>query len=93
VAAEAVRAGNCSARFLARYERRWRAKHGRNLRIAAAINRRIARWDDAKWSARTEILKAMSSSEFARALASQFSASWALRMLWRRPTALLASLQ
>lgn len=85
VAAEAVEQNDCSRAFLARYEKRWRAAHGRNLRIAHEINRRIARWDDERWNEKTELLKLLSPDQFSDALQSNFVASWLPRLLLAKP--------
>jgi len=85
VAAEAVAAGDFSKEFLARYETRWKSKFGRNLGLAYALNRKIAGWDDAKWSRKTELLKVLTAQEFGRALGANFSAGWALHVLFSHP--------
>jgi len=87
-AAESVRAGDHSARFLSRYEKAWTGKFGRDLRIAAEINRRIAKWDDAKWDARTELLKKFTPDQFAEALKTNLLGTWAFELLWKNPALL-----
>ena len=85
VAAEAVRAGDCSSRFLAKYEKQWRQAYGTRLRVAYEINRRIAKYDDAKWDERTEAFKKLGSAEFADVIASNFSTGVFLRAAVAHP--------
>jgi digeranylgeranylglycerophospholipid reductase len=86
IAAEAVARGDASAEFLGKYQKQWKSAHGANLRIAHAINERIARWDDGKWDRRTELLKLFSPDQFDEALQSNFVPGWALRLLWSHPS-------
>ncbi len=85
VAAEAMSAQDFSAAFLSRYERRWKAAHGTNLRIGSMINRRIARYDDAKWDRRTELLKLLTPDQFAEALRTNFVSSWVFQVVRKHP--------
>ncbi|MBV8898143.1 MAG: NAD(P)/FAD-dependent oxidoreductase [Acidobacteriaceae bacterium] len=88
VAGEAVAARDFSAGFLKRYEKRWRSKHGTNLRIAAEINRRIARWSDDRWDEGTETLSRLTPWQFNQALRTELVGIWAFqagaRELWKR---------
>ena len=52
VAVMAHRAGRFDARFLARFDRAWRRRYGRMFAWAAAVNRRIAGYDDKQWAAK-----------------------------------------
>ncbi len=88
VAIEAISSNNCSREFLAIYEKKWRTRHGRNLRIAHEINKRIARWTDEKWDRGVEMLKLLTPDQFAQALGSNFTADWMLRVLYSNPTLL-----
>ncbi len=85
VAAEAVRADDCSKLFLSRYQERWHAQYGMNLRIAYEINRKVALWDDEKWDRKTELGKLFTPYQFGQALQSNFVAGWALQLLWSHP--------
>ncbi len=85
VAAEAIQAGDCSADFLARYEKRWKAKHGPNLRVASEINRRIARWSDERWDRGTETLSRLTPYQFGQALKTELLGGWAFQALWSNP--------
>ena len=92
IAADAARTGDVSRESLARFEQEWMGLYGRNLRLANKINRRIALWDDRKWDERTELLALLTPEEFARAMATDFSAGWALGIAWAHPRLLKASL-
>ena len=85
VAAEARRAEDFSSGYLSRYERRWKAAHGTNLRIGSMINKRIARYDDAKWDRRTELLKLLTPEQFAEALRTNFMSGWVFQVVRRHP--------
>ncbi|OQY86233.1 MAG: hypothetical protein B6D41_13530 [Chloroflexi bacterium UTCFX4] len=92
VAADALQANDVSEKFLARYEQQWRKTYGKNLRIAAAINRRIAGWNDAQWDEGIELLNQLNAEQFGHALASNFVSSWTLWALAGNPKLLRKSL-
>lgn len=92
VAADALAAGDISAGFLARYEQAWRKRYGRNLRIAAVLNRRIARWDDTQWDRGIELLSQLSAEQIQQAVASNFMSSEMLWALVGNPRVLYKSL-
>ena len=56
VAGEAALAGDPSAERLARYERQWRARFGREMDLSYMVNQRIARWSDAQWDDGMDLL-------------------------------------
>ena len=85
VAAEAVRAGDASAEFLARYERQWRARFGREMELSYLIDQRIAAWSDAKWDAGVEMLARLSPAQAAELLRGDYSAGLFLGVLRRNP--------
>ncbi|MBV9768601.1 MAG: NAD(P)/FAD-dependent oxidoreductase [Bryobacterales bacterium] len=85
VAASAAKSGDTSSAVLSRFQSEWLRQHGRNLRIANMINRKISKWDDRKWDERTELLSTLSPKEFAAALQSDFSLGWALSVAWAHP--------
>ena len=85
VAAEAVAAKDVSAKYLGRYEKRWRAKHGANLKLAHEINIRIARWSDERWDWGTETLAKLTPEQFAQALCTELVGMWAFQALWSNP--------
>ncbi len=78
-AAESIAAGNHSARFLSRYPKRWRSQFGKNLQLAAAINKKIARWSDARWDAGTELLSRMTPDQFGQALKTELTGGLAIQ--------------
>jgi digeranylgeranylglycerophospholipid reductase len=85
VAGQAFQANDFSRSFLGRYQKEWNAKFGRNLRLAYQINRRIARWDDAEWDRKTELLKLFTPYQFGQALQANFTAGWTSQLLWSHP--------
>jgi len=85
VAAEAVRVGDWSRQFLMKYQKQWQEKYGMRLRVAYEINRRIAKYDDAKWDERTAAFAALGPQEFADVIASNFTASFFLRAAVAHP--------
>lgn len=91
-AADALAADDVSESFLARYEQQWRKTYGKNLRIAAVINRRIAGWNDAQWDEGIELLNHLDSHQFGEAIASNFVSSWTLWALAGNPKLLRKSL-
>lgn len=84
-AAESIAANDPSAEFLARYNKRWRGKFGANLRIAAEINRRIARWSDERWDWGTELLAGLTPYQFGQALKTELLGAWAIQAFWSSP--------
>ncbi len=86
--AEAVAAGDCSARYLRIYQQEWESSFGRNLRIAYEINKRISRWDDATWDCRLELLKLFTPQQFGEALRTNFSKRWMLDLVRANPALL-----
>jgi digeranylgeranylglycerophospholipid reductase len=85
VAAEAVRAGDSSAAFLARFDRRWRARFGRDMDIAYMINKRITAYNDAQWDNALDLMKRLTPAQVAQTLRGDFSAGLLLGILARGP--------
>ncbi len=56
VAAQAHLAGKFEARFLARFDKAWRARYGNMFSWAQRINRRLAQYDDDKWNEKIRLL-------------------------------------
>lgn len=92
VAADALAANDVSKVFLSRYEQLWRKQHGKNLRIAALINKRIAQWNDEQWDRGIELLDGLNAQQFGEAMASNFMSSWTLLALASNPKLLLKSM-
>lgn len=85
VAAEAVKAGDTSAAFLARFDRQWRARFGRDMDIAYMINKRIAGYSDEQWDHALDLMKRLTPAQMAQALRSDFTAGLVLGVLARNP--------
>lgn len=65
----------------AHYEAPWRRRWGRSMRISYAVNRAIARYDDATWDDRVDLLKGMSPELFSQTLHADFSPALLLRLM------------
>ncbi len=85
VAAEAVHAGDSSAEFLERYDRRWRARFGREMEISYIVNQRIAAWEDDQWDGGIELLKRLTPSQARDLLRGDYSVGLFLSVLRRNP--------
>lgn len=88
VAAEAARAGDTSAAYLARYEHQWRARFGREMDLSYVINQRIAAWSDARWDEGIELLRRLSPAQAADLLRGDYSVGLFLGVLRRNPALL-----
>jgi digeranylgeranylglycerophospholipid reductase len=85
VVAGCIQDGDISRRALIAYEKRWSTAFGRDLRVAHAINKRIARWTDEAWDRRTNLIRSLTDDQFDQALQSHFFAPWVARLLLRHP--------
>jgi digeranylgeranylglycerophospholipid reductase len=85
VAAEAARAGDTSAEALGRYERKWRARYGREMEISYAVNQRIAAWSDAQWDAGMDLLARLTPTQAMELLRGDYSVGLFLGVLRRNP--------
>lgn len=85
VAAEAIKTGNTSAAFLSRFDRRWRARFGRDMDIAYMINKHIAQYSDEKWDEALDLMKRLTPAQVAQALRGDFSAGLVMGILARNP--------
>ncbi len=88
VAGEAALAGDPSAERLARYERQWRARFGREMEISYTVNQRIARWTDAQWDEGMDLLARLTPAQAAELLRGDYSVSLFLAVLRRNPSLL-----
>jgi digeranylgeranylglycerophospholipid reductase len=68
-----------------RYPDKWNGEHGRSLKIAAALNRRMAGFDDDQWERGLELLRMFGPEDFGQALRTAFSGAWALKLFWKHP--------
>lgn len=85
VAAEAVKAGDTSAVSLARFDKAWRARFGRDMDIAYMINKRIANYSDEQWDGALELMKRLTPAQMAQALRGDFNAGLVMGVLARNP--------
>jgi digeranylgeranylglycerophospholipid reductase len=85
IAAEAVKAGDTSAAFLGRFDKRWRARFGRDMDIAYMINKRIANYSDEQWDSALDLMKRLTPAQMAQALRGDFSAGLVMGILARNP--------
>ncbi|HEY4363627.1 MAG TPA: NAD(P)/FAD-dependent oxidoreductase [Bryobacteraceae bacterium] len=79
VAAKALARGDVSREALQPFETQWNKRYGADLRLAHQINLRVAKWDDAHWDRRVDLLKSMSPDQFAEALKTNLRGRW----LWK----------
>ncbi|HLI09639.1 MAG TPA: NAD(P)/FAD-dependent oxidoreductase [Ktedonobacteraceae bacterium] len=85
VAAEAIKAGDTSAGFLSRFDRRWRARFGRDMDIAYMINKHIAQYSDEKWDDALDLMQRLTPAQVAQTLRGDFSAGLVMGILARNP--------
>jgi digeranylgeranylglycerophospholipid reductase len=88
VAAESVHAADASAAFLERYERRWRARFGREMDISYMVNQRIAAWSDERWDDSMGWLNRLTPAQAAELLRGDYSVGLFLGVLRRNPSLL-----
>jgi digeranylgeranylglycerophospholipid reductase len=86
VAAEAVNAGDTSAEFLSRFDKRWHARFSRDMDIAYMINKRIAAYSDAQWDGALDVMKQLTPAQVAQALRGDFTVGLVMGMLTRAPS-------
>ncbi len=85
-AAEAVKAGDTSAAFLSRFDKRWHSRFARDMDIAYMINKRIAAYSDAQWDDALDLMKRLMPAQVAQALRGDFTASLVMGVLTRAPS-------
>ena len=85
VAAEAVKSGDTSASALARFDRQWRARFGRDMDISYMINNRIATYSDAQWDGALDLMKRLTPAQMAQTLRGDYSAGLVMGILARNP--------
>ncbi len=85
VAAEAVKAGNTSSAFLERFDKRWRARFGRDMDISYMINKRIANYTDEQWDGALDLMKRLTPAQMAQALRGDFTTGLVMGILARNP--------
>ncbi len=87
-AAEAVKAGDTSAAYLSRFDKKWRARFGRDMDIAYMINKRIATYSDEQWDNSLDLMKRLTPAQMAQAIRGDFSAGLIMGVLARNPSLL-----
>ena len=85
VAAEAVKAGNTSEKFLSRFDKQWRGRFGRDMDISYLINKRIANYTDEQWDNALDLMKRLTPAQMAQALRGDYSAGLVMGILARNP--------
>ncbi len=85
VAAAAVKAGDSSVAFLARFDKQWRARFGRDMDISYMINKHIANYSDEQWDNALDLMKRMTPAQMAQALRGDFTAGLVMGVLARNP--------
>ncbi|HEY7983499.1 MAG TPA: NAD(P)/FAD-dependent oxidoreductase, partial [Ktedonobacterales bacterium] len=88
VAGAAARAGDASAAFLARYDRQWRTRFGREMDLSYVIKQRIAAWSDARWDESMDLLARLTPEQAALLLRGDYSVALFLGVLRRNPALL-----
>jgi digeranylgeranylglycerophospholipid reductase len=86
VAAEAVKAGDTSASYLSRFDKRWRAQFGRDMDISYMINKHIAAYTDAQWDGGLDLMKRLTPAQMAQLLRGDYTASLVMGILARNPS-------
>ena len=85
VAAEATKAGDSSASYLARFDKQWRARFGRAMDISYMINKHIANYSDEQWDNALDLMRRLTPTQMAQALRGDFTAGLVLGVLARNP--------
>jgi digeranylgeranylglycerophospholipid reductase len=85
VAAEAVKAGDTSTAYLGRFDKKWRARFGRDMDISYMINKRIANYSDEQWDNALDLMRRLTPAQVAQALRGDFSAGLVMGVLARNP--------
>ena len=94
VAVQANQAGIFDARFLARFDKMWRARYGRMFSWGQRLNRRLAQYDDEKWNAKIRMLAQLPADVIPALLQGRVWERKLIAALWRHRDAIkLASLQ
>jgi len=85
VAAEAVKAGDTSAKALGRFDKQWRSRFGRDMDISYLINKHIANYTDEQWDSGLDLLKRLTPSQAAQTLRGDYTAGLFMGILARNP--------
>ncbi len=85
-AAEAVKAGDTSAAYLARFDQRWRTRFARDMDISYMVNKHIAAYSDTQWDNSLDLLKRLTPAQAAQLIRGDFTASLVMGILARNPS-------
>lgn len=85
VAAEAVKSGDSSEKFLSRFDRQWRARFGRDMDISYLINKHIAQYSDEQWDNALDLMKRLTPAQMAQSLRGDYTAGLVMGILARNP--------
>ncbi len=86
VAANAVKTGDTSEKFLSRFDKQWRARFGRDMDISYMINKHIANYTDEQWDSGLDLLKRLTPAQAAQTLRGDYSAGLVMGILARNPS-------
>ena len=86
VAADAVKTGDTSEKFLSRFDKQWRARFGRDMDISYMINKHIANYTDEQWDSGLDLLKRLTPAQAAQTLRGDYSAGLVMGILARNPS-------
>lgn len=86
VAADAVKVGDTSAKFLGRFDKQWRTRFGREMDISFMINKRIASYTDEQWDGALDLIKRLTPAQAASTLRGDYSAGLLMGILARNPS-------
>lgn len=84
-AAEAVKAGDTSAKALSRFDKQWRSRFGRDMDISYLINKHIASYTDEQWDSGLDLLKRLTPAQAAQTLRGDYTAGLFMGILARNP--------
>lgn len=84
IAVQAHRANRFDSRFLARYDKAWRARYGRLFKQAGFANRHIARYDDHAWNEKIKALSHFPAHAIPPLLKGEWSDKVLLKALWQQ---------
>jgi digeranylgeranylglycerophospholipid reductase len=85
VAADAVKSNDTSATALARFDKQWRARFGRDMEISYMVNKHIASYSDEQWDSAFDLLKRLTPAQMAQSMRGEYTAGLLMGMIGRNP--------
>ncbi len=85
VAAEAVKANDVSSAFLERFDKKWRARFGRDLDVSYLVSKYTTHLSDDQWDRALDIMKHLTPEQMAQLLRGDFSARLLTGIIARNP--------